>query len=133
MAAKTVKTATYAEALEESRQSLAHARLHDPGEHFPYKLDDALTAAGADVPAGPRGPDDESAMGIDFMTAAIAQASAGYVAAQAAHLSDPSDPDAKADYDAAAAVLVAARCEHRTYRDAPTVTGVPQRARRAGE
>lgn len=103
-------------------KSAAHARLDDPDDHFPYKLDDVRAALAEDAPAGPNGPDDDVIKTSDLMSDDIAAASARYIEAQARVLTDTS-PEAKRDYDAAADALVAARRYHRRGRTGLTING----------
>lgn len=106
-------------------------RLTDPADHFPYKLDEVKALLAANPPLGPDGPDDDRARAEDFISAEIADASAAYVAAQAAFLSDPGD-GTKAAYQGARDKLQAARAAHRVNRPAgPVIVGI--RARRSGE
>lgn len=120
---------SYGETLAAAQASLRAARLTDPGEHFPYKLDDVTSLVDENPPMGPRGPDDSSFLAEDFMTQEIAAASKDYVDAQAAYLSDPGDAT-RAAYENAKDHLVTVRQEHRVNRDQPAPI---QRARRAGE
>lgn len=75
-------------------------RLNDPGEHFPYKLDDALSAARTDP---------------EHMSEGIARASAAMVAAQATYLENPTDEN-RETYLSAQETLVGARQDHRAGR-----------------
>lgn len=103
------------------------ARLRDPDEHYPYKHAEVTALVAADPPAGPSGPDDDRARVSDFMSQEIADASDGYIAAQAAYLRDPGDATREA-YEQAKRLLVAARAAHRANRGAgPTIV-----ANRAG-
>jgi hypothetical protein len=106
-------------------------RLTDPDDHFPYKLDEVKALLEANPPLGPDGPDDDRVRAEDYLSADIADASAAYVEAQAAFLTDPGD-GTKAAYQGARDKLQAARAAHRANRPAgPVVIGI--RARRAGE
>jgi hypothetical protein len=126
---------TYGEAHEKAVRLMSQARLADPNEHFPYKIDEVLDLIDTDPPMGPgipgqvNGADDTSRTVADYMTPGIAQASAEYVDAQAAYLESPSDTTRQA-YDAARDRLVAARLDHRSNRDAGFTIGAA--ARRAG-
>jgi hypothetical protein len=74
-------------------------RLNDPLSHFPYKHNDALRAVGDDPAAR-----------------AEVDATAAYVAAQAAYFGAPSD-ESRAAERAAARDLVAARQARREARE----------------
>lgn len=105
--------------------------LNDPAGHFPYKAEHAQALVGDNPPMGPDGPDDARVRAEDFLTAAIVDATAAYVQAQADWIRDPGDGTQEL-MDQAAADLVAARQAHRAGRGAgPTVVGI--RAPRAGE
>lgn len=126
---------TYAQAQEASRAGLAAARLADPDDHFPYKLD-VVTALIADeppmgpgIPDGVDGAEDTSRTVADYITGAIATASADYITAQEAYLRDPSDEN-RAAYEAARDELVAARLDHRQNRGDGFTIGAA--ARKAG-
>lgn len=127
-----VKPKSYGEVLAGQRQALADARLNDPGEHFPYKIDDAIAASRSSA-MGPQGPDDDSVMGEDFLTEELARLTEAYVIAQGKYLASLTDDDLRSAYQAAAAALAAGRRAHRINRQGMTMTGVPTRARRAGE
>jgi len=103
------------EALARARADVAAARLADPGEHFPYKIAVATQLLEDNPPMGPDGPDDDSVQAEDFMSQRIADASAAYIAAQAAFLKDPTAANTEA-YRAATDDLVAARRTHRRSR-----------------
>ena len=103
------------DAIADARQAVAAARLADPDEHFPYKLDAARALVAKDTAMGPAGPKDTSVTVQDVMSDRIALASADYVAAQEAFLGDPT-PATRAVYKAAAEDLVAARRSHRRGR-----------------
>jgi hypothetical protein len=126
---------TYAEVVEQNRQALAHARLNDPAEHFPYKHDIVmgLLAEGENMgpgePGGVEGVNDDSRSIEDYMSAGIADASRDYIDAQAAYLTDGSEQN-KAAYNAARDRLQAARLDHRQNRGQGFVVGAA--ARRAG-
>lgn len=106
-------------------------RLHDPGEHYPYKHDHVSALIAENPPAGPDGPDDDRVRVEDYISQPIADATRDYIDAQAAYLTDPGDAT-RAAYEQAKADLQAARAAHRENRPAgPVVVGV--RARRAGE
>jgi hypothetical protein len=104
-------------AFDEARQALQAARLDDPDDHFPYKLDEGL-ALDLDAPAGPNGPDDDSLTVRDFITHDLVRATAKYVEAQATYLADPGD-GTKGAYEAARDELVAARQDHRLEQRRP--------------
>lgn len=129
------KPKTYAQAVEQQRRAVAEARLSDPDEHFPYKLDTVLGLIDEDPPMGPGvpdradGADDTSRTVGDYMTRQIAEASSGYVLAQETFLTDPSAENRQA-YDAARDRLVAARLDHRQNRGQDFTVGAA--ARRAG-
>lgn len=129
------KPKTYAQAQEVAQNALAAARLADPDEHFPYKLDAALAAIdeggpmGPGIPGGPDGNQDSSREIGDYLTAAIAQASAAYVAAQETYLRDRT-PDTLAEYQRARDELVATRLDHRQNRGDGFTIGAA--ARKAG-
>jgi hypothetical protein len=98
-----------------ARQSIAAARLADPGEHFPYKRAHASRLLTDNPPHGPEGPSDNRVQVEDFLSGRIVLATEAYVAAQAAWLEDPS-PANKELYQDAAQALVAARQAHRRNR-----------------
>lgn len=111
--------ASYGEAKAQAAQLLAAGRLNDPAEHFPYKLAAARQVCEENPPAGRLGPDDDSLRVEDFISENIIYATADYVDAQARLLAGEIGRD---EYEAAKAALVAARAEHRRYRDgAPLV------------
>lgn len=126
---------TYAQAVEQSQQLLAQARLSDPDEHFPYKHDEVVALLDEGVMMGPGNPDgldgasDESRTIDDFMTRDIADATRDYVEAQAEFLKDRSD-DNRMVLDAARDRLQAARLDHRQNRGTGFTIGAA--ARRAG-
>lgn len=126
---------TYAQAVDQSRQALAQARLNDPDEHFPYRHDavvallDAGTAMGPGIPGQLDGADDTSRTIDDYTSRAIADASRDYIDAQAAFLTDPSPANRDA-YAAARDQLVAARLDHRQNRGQGFTLGAA--ARRSG-
>lgn len=125
---------SYAEALALAQDLLRRGRLNDPDEHFPYKHEDVSAVVAANPPMGP-GEDDDSFLAEDYMTQDIADASAAYVATQAAYLAEPGDAT-KADYERRTAELVEARRRHRVNRVGTTVGGIltgALRAKRAGE
>ncbi len=128
---------TYAQAVTQSRQALAQARLADPDEHFPYKHDvvtellaDPQTPMGSGVPDAHDGTDDRSRTISDYMSQGIADATRDYVQAQTDYLSDPENDDARTGYEAARDQLIAARLDHRENRGSEFVVGAA--ARRAG-
>ncbi len=87
-----------------------HDRLTDPGEHFPYKRDDATAALETPPEAGTH-----NHPGHWYTSAGIIDATGAYIAAQETLLRDGT-PKAKTAYDRAAEDLVAARREHRASR-----------------
>ena len=93
------KPKSYADAAEQAGTLLRQGRLADPGEHFPYKRDDAVDAG---------------------LPAKLADATAAYVDAQQAYLEDPSEDNRDA-YHAARDELVASRMDYRG-NTAPTAT-----------
>jgi hypothetical protein len=103
---------TYGEALAKAREMVSTARLHDPGEHFPYKAADAKAALRRKN-MGPDGGSDVT--GADYTSPRIIEASEAYIAAQKAWLEDPSEANRSA-YAAATDDLVAARKTHRRTR-----------------
>lgn len=129
------KPKTYAQAVEAARAGLAAARLADPDEHFPYKIDavlellDANPNMGPGTPDGPDGVDDTSRDVSDYMSREIAAASEAYVAAQEAYLRDH-NPENRAAFEAARDELVAARLDHRQNRGQGFTIGAA--ARKAG-
>ena len=88
---------SYADAVTAAQDLVRKGRLNDPGEHFPYKHDDAVEAG---------------------LPADIADASQRYIAAQQAYLESPGD-GTRADYEAAKTELVAARQAHRIAENRP--------------
>jgi hypothetical protein len=126
---------TYAQAQQVAQDALAAARLADPDEHFPYKHEEALAALDADTPMGPGTPDgidgaaDTSRTIADYLTRAIVDASAAYVAAQEAYLRDRNE-DTLAEYERTRDELVATRLDHRQNRGTGFTIGAA--ARRAG-
>ncbi len=127
---------TYAQAVTQSRQALAQARLADPSEHFPYKYDvvcelltDPQTPMGSGVPDGADGTDDRSRTIGDYMSQGIADATRDYVDAQAAFLAEPGESN-RAAYEATRDRLIAARLDHRANRGDTFTVGAA--ARRAG-
>lgn len=126
---------TYSEVLDQNRRNLAAARLTDPDEHFPYKLEDVLDLIqedppmGGGVPGGIDGTEDRSFEVADYITAAIAEASEAYIQAQADFLDNPGD-ETRSAYEAARDRLNAARLDHRTNRGNTYTIGAA--ARRAG-
>lgn len=108
---------SYADALAEARALVNHARLDDPGEHFPYKHEAVSALIAENPPAGPQGPDDDRVVVRDMISQPIADASRNYIEAQAAYLASPGDGTEIA-YKAAAEDLVAARQAHRANRPA---------------
>lgn len=102
----------------------AKARVADPDGHYPYKLDHVLNLIDQNAPAGPEGPDDDRANLRDFISPAIAQASAAYIEAQARHIGDPNNVEFKSIYETQKAELVEARRRHRANRVSSTVTAV---------
>lgn len=131
----TSKTPTYQQAVEQGRKLIADARLADPNEHFPYKLDAVTALLDEDPPMGPGTPEgadgaaDRSREVADYMSRGIAEASADYIEAQAAWLTDPSN-ETRAAYETARDRLLAARLDHRHGRGAGFTIGAA--ARRAG-
>lgn len=129
------KPKTYAAARDQAQALLAAARLADPDDHFPYRLDDVLALIDEDPPMGPGTPGgtdgaaDTTREVADYITADIAHASAAYVDAQAAYLTDRT-PENLAEYEAARDRLVAARLDHRQNRGEGFTVGAA--ARRAG-
>lgn len=129
------KPKTYAAAVEQAQSAIAAARLADPAEHFPYKIDEVLDLLDTDPPMGPgipggtEGTADTSRSVGDYMTADIAQASHAYVAAQEAWLANPT-PENRSEYEAARDRLIAARLDHRSNRGDGFTIGAA--ARRAG-
>ncbi len=122
---------SYAAAHAESQRLLREGRLADDGEHFPYKHDEVSALIAENPPAGPDGDDDDRLRVEDFISQAIADASAAYVEAQRVYLEDPGD-GTKAAYEAAKRTLADARRAHRVNRgDQMNIVGI--RARRAGE
>lgn len=127
---------SYAEAVEQSARAVAQARLSDPDEHFPYRhaavieLLDQSASMGPGIPGGADGTSDTSRTIDDYMTRAIAAASAEFVDAQAAWLGDPTDPETLAAYRHAQDELQAARLDHRRNRESGFTVGAA--ARRAG-
>lgn len=104
------KRLSYGEAVEQSRQILADARLADPDEHFPYKLDDAVRGG---------------------LPERIANASQDMVAAQEALLRDPSDEN-RVTFKDAQERLVAARNDYRSAVATVTTVAAP-RDQKGGE
>jgi hypothetical protein len=129
------KPKTYTAAVEQARAMLAAARLADPDDHFPYKIDEVLAVLDADPPMGPGvpggvdGAEDVSRNVGDYMTVDIANASHAHVAAQEAWLASPTAEN-RSEYEATRDRLVAARLDHRTYRGDGFTVGAA--ARRAG-
>ncbi len=119
---------TYAEVVEQNRQALAQATLADPNSHFPYKHDTVIALLDEGVPMGPgmpgghTGDNDDSRTIDDYMTRGVADASAAYVAAQAAHL-EQGTPESLDAYNAARDELLAARLDHRQNRPATFTIG----------
>jgi hypothetical protein len=132
------KPRSYAEGVDQARAIIAQGRLADPGEHYPYKRDEATRLLRENGPMGPgdpetglNGADDDRVRVEDFTSQDIIDRSAALVQTQEAFLRDPGDAT-KADYDQAKVDLVAARQAHRAGRGSfMNVVGV--RARRAGE
>lgn len=129
------KPKSYGEAQVQAARLVSQARLADPNDHYPYKIDEALALIDEDRPMGPGNPDgepgsnDRSRTVSDYITPGIAQASDDYIGAQAAYLENPSD-DTRQAYDSARDRLVAARLDHRSNRDTGFTIGAA--ARRAG-
>jgi hypothetical protein len=123
------KPKTYGDAVAKARDMVAAARVADPGEHFPYHRGavEALLDANEPMPVDDAGDDDRTVH--DYTSQAIVEASERTVDAQEAYLTDATETNRTAYYDAQDA-LVAARREHRAHR---TGTYVGARARRAGE
>lgn len=109
------RRANYAEAVAEASRAVAEARLNDPDEHFPYKLDHVRSLVEGNGPMGPDGPSDDRVTAEDFMSDRIALASNDMVEAQAAVLREP-NARTRSAYDAAVDDLVAARRSHRRNR-----------------
>jgi hypothetical protein len=106
---------SYGDAILEAGKLLRQGQRNDPGEHFPYKHDDAWALREENPPAGPLGPDDDRLRVEDYISFDIIDASSAYVAAMADYLEAPSE--AKYDaYHAARDELVAARLDHRSSR-----------------
>lgn len=126
------KPKTYRDAVEQANALVAEARLADPEEHFPYKLDEATAWLEAGAPAGPGAPgqldgtDDTSRTPADYTSQQIIDASADYVEAQAAYLTHPND-DTRGDYESARDRLQAARLDHRQHRTGGFVIGAAAR------
>ena len=116
--AKKNEPADYNEALAQAGAILRQGQLNDPGEHFPYKQGAATSLLEANPPAGPNGPGDTTRRISDYISQAIIDASAAYVAAQQAYLEDPSQENREA-YHACRDELIAARIDHRTGRPRP--------------
>lgn len=129
------KPKSYGEAQGQAARLVSQARLADPLDHFPYKLDEVLALIDDDRPMGPGNPDglpgkdDRSRTVGDYITPGIAQASSDYIDAQAAYLETPSD-DTRQAYESARDELVAARLDHRENRGQGFTVGAA--ARRAG-
>lgn len=121
---------TYGDAVAAARKSLAKARLADPENHFPYRLNDVRSMLEENPAMGPAGPDDDRVRAEDFISPEIADASAAYIDAQKAYLEKP-DVESKAAYDQAGQDLVSARQAHRVNREGGQAVAI--RSRRAGE
>lgn len=91
-------------------------RLTDPGEHFPYKLGDALAALESSPAPGTRNHPESW-----YTSRRIIHASDAYVSAQERLLLNPGDPAVLQAYRDAKAELLAARAEHRADRTTPTI------------
>jgi hypothetical protein len=98
-------------------------RLNDPDGHYPYKLGAVLKAVEENAPAGPEGEGDDRARVRDYMSEAIARASASYVEAQARYVGEP-NAEHKSIYQTARDELIAARQRHRANRTGVNVVAV---------
>lgn len=109
------KAPDFAEAAAQARSMMAEARLNDPGEHYPYKLDHAHELIDENGPMGPDGEDDDRVRVEDVMSRRIAEASNDMIEAQATFHRNPT-PATRAAYKSAQDDLVAARRAHRRSR-----------------